>query len=442
MVGTDSIADIGFLLEFLGYLGAIEGVGKLTLLIGHLADIVEQSGTLCFLRIQSQFRCHDSTEIGRLTGMLQQVLTITGTVFHLSYDTNQFGVQAVDAEIDGCTLSRLDDLVLKLFLHLCHDLFDTCGMDATIRHQLMECQTAHLTTYGVKGADDDGFGRIVDDDLNAGSCLQCTNVTSFASDDTSFHLVVVDMEHADRVFDGCFSSHTLDGLDDDLLRLRIGVELGLVHDLIDIAGSIRAGFVLQALHQTVTSLLGAQATQFLKLLTLFELHLGQFILLHSQHLLLVIDALLSLIHLLLLASQLFLTLVEIDLTLLQPVFVLLNLLVALLHFLLQLCFLVQEFLLHLKQFLLFQNFCLFLGSVDHLFILPSHDMTEEIISTAGTDSQCHHRCNDNWYNHLTIYYIVSMFVFPSQALFDFAGETLENTVILRRIVITLLFLVA
>ena len=52
---TDSvIADIGLLLVLLGNLGAIECVRHLVLLIGHLTNIVEQSGTLGLLGVQAQ----------------------------------------------------------------------------------------------------------------------------------------------------------------------------------------------------------------------------------------------------------------------------------------------------------------------------------------------------------------------------------------------------
>ena len=76
MVSTYGIADVWLLLELLGNLGTIECVRQLTLLVRHLTDIVEQTGTLCLLGVQAQLRCHDSTEVGCLACVLQEVLTI------------------------------------------------------------------------------------------------------------------------------------------------------------------------------------------------------------------------------------------------------------------------------------------------------------------------------------------------------------------------------
>ena len=76
MVGTDGITDVGLLLELLGDLCTIECMGHLALLVGHLTDIVEQTSSLGFLRVQSKFGGHDCTEISCLTGMLQQVLSV------------------------------------------------------------------------------------------------------------------------------------------------------------------------------------------------------------------------------------------------------------------------------------------------------------------------------------------------------------------------------
>ena len=76
MVGADGITDVGLLLELLGNLGTIECVRHLALLVGHLSNIVEQSRTLGLLGIQAQLCGHDGTEVGGLTGMLQQVLAV------------------------------------------------------------------------------------------------------------------------------------------------------------------------------------------------------------------------------------------------------------------------------------------------------------------------------------------------------------------------------
>ena len=66
------------------------------------------------------------------------------------------------------------------------------------------------------------------------------------------------MEHRNRVLDGGLCSYALYGLDDDFLSLCVGVELRLVHDLVEVRSGVGASLVLKALHEAVLSLLSAQ----------------------------------------------------------------------------------------------------------------------------------------------------------------------------------------
>ena len=150
--------DVGLLLIFLGELGAIERVGQVGLLVGHLADIVEQSGTLGLLRVETQLGGHDGAQVGRLAGVLQQVLSVGGAILHLADDAHQFGMETMDTEIDGRALSRLHYLGVELLLHLGDHLLDAGGVDAAVGHELVEGQTADLAADGVEGRDDDGLG--------------------------------------------------------------------------------------------------------------------------------------------------------------------------------------------------------------------------------------------------------------------------------------------
>ena len=297
-------------------------------------------------------------------------------------------MQTVDTEVDGSTLTGFDDLVVELLLHLGDHFLDTCRMDTSVADELMERQTTYLTAHRVEAADDDGLRCIVDDNLHAGSSLKGSDVTALTTDDTALHLVIINMEHADRVLNGRLSGYTLDGLDDNLTGLLVGVELSLVHDLIDIAGSGSLGLVLQRLDETSLGIGSAETRHLFEHLTLLLLHFLQFLGLDSKQALLIVYALLLVVELVLLATQLFLALVEGEFTLLQLVLALLHQLVALLHLFLQLTLLVKEFLLHLEQFLLFDDFSLFLGRVDHLLVFPLQHETENQISANSTQYEC------------------------------------------------------
>ena len=66
--------------------------------------------------------------------MLQQVLTIAATVFHLTDDTDQLGMKAVHAQVNGSTLTGLDDFLIHLLLYLSHIFLDTGRMNTSVSH--------------------------------------------------------------------------------------------------------------------------------------------------------------------------------------------------------------------------------------------------------------------------------------------------------------------
>ena len=205
--------------------------------------------------------------------MLQKILTVRRTVFHLTYDTDQLWVQAMDAKVNSCTLTRLDNLVVKLLFHLGDNLLDACRMNTTVSNQLMESEPADFAANRIKGRDDNRLRRIVDDNFNTRCSFQSTDITPLTADDTSLDLITVDMKDTYRVLDGGLGGSTLDRLDDDFLRLLVGIELCLVYDFIDVRCSIEPCLILQALYQPLLCLFRTEAGEFFELRTFLLLHL-------------------------------------------------------------------------------------------------------------------------------------------------------------------------
>ncbi len=244
-------------------------------------------------------------------------------------------MQAVDAEVDGGAFARFDDLVFELFLHLRDNLFDARGVDAAVGNELMQREAAGFAADGVEGGDDDCFGRVVDHDFHSAGSFERANVSSFAPDDAAFHLVVVDVEDGDGVLDGRFRCYALDGLDDDFFRLLIGVELGLVHNLVDVALCVGPRLVFERFDEPLLEFFGVQARQFFEFLALANLHFVELLLLGDYLFALVVKQLLVALHVLPAPRQFVLFLVEREFALLETVFVLQNFLAALLHLFLQ-----------------------------------------------------------------------------------------------------------
>lgn len=68
---------------------------------------------------------------------------------------------------------------------------------------------------------DDGFGRVIDDQINAGSSLQRADIAPFTADDASLHVFAGQSHGGDGLFPHIVSGITLDGAGKDFLGLAI-----------------------------------------------------------------------------------------------------------------------------------------------------------------------------------------------------------------------------
>ena len=158
--------------------------------------------------------------------------------------------------VDGCALTCLDDLFLKLLAHLCHHLFDTCRVDTTVEHELMQCQTGSLATHWVEAREDDGFRSIVNHDLDTCCRLESTDVSTLTADDATLHLIAVDMENGHCVLNRSLACYALYGLDDNRLCLLVGGHPCLIHYLVDIRSSLALCLILETLNELALCLIG------------------------------------------------------------------------------------------------------------------------------------------------------------------------------------------
>ena len=154
-------------------------------------------------------------------------------------------MQAMNTQVDGGALTSLDDFLLYLLTHLSHYLLDAGRVDAAVSYQLVQSQAGNLTTHRIEGRKYDGLWSVIHDDFYACGSLQGTDVTALTTYDTTLDLVRVDVEHSDRVLYGRLAGHTLNALDHDALSLLGGIQLGIIHDFVDVSLSLRLSLLFQ-----------------------------------------------------------------------------------------------------------------------------------------------------------------------------------------------------
>ncbi len=355
VVRTDGVAYLGFLAVLLAELHADLCVRQLVIFVSYLAYIVQQTGTTCRLRVQTKLRGHRGTEVGCLARVLQQVLAVRRTVLHLSYQTNKLRMQTVYTQVDGCAFAYLYDLFFDLLGYFRYHLLDTCRVDSSVLNELMQTQSGYLAADGIECAQGDALRRIIYYDLHTCGSFEGADVSSFATDDAAFHLVVVNVEDAHCVLHCCFAGYTLDGLDDHLLCFHAGVQACFVHRLVDERHSLGACFGFQTLNELLLCLLGRHAGEFFELLLCLLVKLFGFGGLIFDYLLLFLNLLRTVTQFVLLTLQFALALVELLLTLLQTLVGLLAFLLLLMNHVLMFGFQSNELLFGLDDLVLLDD---------------------------------------------------------------------------------------
>ena len=195
MVRLDDVRDrVGFVVAP-GQVGPDHRVRALDLVVDGLAQVVQQTGPLGQLGVRAQLRGHQSREVGDLERVDQHVLPVARAELQPAEQLDQFGSQAVDVGVEGRLLAGLLDLLVDLLLGLGEHLFDLGRMDATVGHQLGQRQAGDLAAHGVEPREHHGFGRVVDDEVDAGQVLEGADVAPLAPDDAALHVVGRQLDH-------------------------------------------------------------------------------------------------------------------------------------------------------------------------------------------------------------------------------------------------------
>ena len=110
MVRPYGVADFGLLLILLSKLGTEQCVREFGVILRDLAYIVEESGALGELGVQTELRSKNRADVGNLAGVLQKVLpTISGYGIRCEKLVNSLIDLANEYQLSE-TLEKLEDM--------------------------------------------------------------------------------------------------------------------------------------------------------------------------------------------------------------------------------------------------------------------------------------------------------------------------------------------
>ena len=158
-------------------------------------------------------------------------------------ELDELGMQPEDAHFEHGVLARGFDLLIDLFGDLFHRLLDAGGVDAAVRNEALEREAGDLPSDGIEARKDDDFGRIVDDEFDAGRVLDGADVAPLAADDARLHVVVGQRHDGDRRLRSVIGCAALDGERDDVLGVEVRLVLCLLFEVPHLHRAVAAGLV-------------------------------------------------------------------------------------------------------------------------------------------------------------------------------------------------------
>ena len=234
-------------------------MAALDLMVNCLADIVQETGTLCGGDINAKLGCNKAGNVRHLDRVIEHILTVAGAVSHAAEKLDKLLIKTVDISLEHGSFAFGLDGGVDLLLSLGDHFLNAGRMNSAVGNELFKCDTGDLTANGVKAGNSDGLGGVVDDEIAAGKSFNAADVTTLAADDASLHLVVGERYDGDGDFACMVGGAALDGGDDDLSCTLIGFFLVLSLDLLDLDGHFMRNFVFQSVDEVVFSLLNGVA---------------------------------------------------------------------------------------------------------------------------------------------------------------------------------------
>ncbi len=269
VVRHNGIDDLGVFAVLLGKVSADLRVRAFDFMVDRFPEVMEQACPPRQLLVHAALGSHHTRKVGHLTRMHEHVLSVARPEPEPPQELDDFGVDIVEPQVEGRLLALVLHGDIQVFLDLFRDLLDARRVNAAVQDQTLNGKLGDLPAERVIAGKDHGLGRIVDDKIDAGGCLERADVPSLAADDPAFHFVVGQVHHRHSGLRHIVAGVPLNGEADDVLGFFVGLVLGFVLDTFDALGRLVLGFVLHGLHELALRFFTGHTRDLFKQLALF-----------------------------------------------------------------------------------------------------------------------------------------------------------------------------
>ncbi len=151
-------------------------------------------------------------------------------------------------------------------------------MDASVFDEFLQGEFGDVAAHEVVTGNDDGSRRVVDDDVDARGLFEGDDVAPFLTDDASLHVVRRKLHHGRGGFGGDFGCVTVDGFGEQVLAHGFHVFLGVLLELLHLAGEERREVAFEFGPELLLGFLGVEARDFLESFAVLQRRCLQFFL--------------------------------------------------------------------------------------------------------------------------------------------------------------------
>ena len=164
---------------------------------------MQKTCTLCKDRIGTELVGDHAGKQGNLDGVVEHILTVTGTELQTAEQAYKLCVDAVDTDLKDSTFTGLLDDGINFTAGFFHHFLNAGGMNTTVGNEFFQSETSNLTADRVKAGQSDRLRHIVDDQIDAGQRFNGTDISALTTDDTALHFIVGKVHNGN----GCLGHH-------------------------------------------------------------------------------------------------------------------------------------------------------------------------------------------------------------------------------------------
>ena len=132
---------------------------------------------------------------------------------------------------------------------LAHDFLNARRVNATVQNQTRHRFARDFSSHRIETGEDDGIGRVVNQNGDPGGGFECADVASVAADDAALHFLALESDGGRGGFESVFARVALNGEADDRPGFFLGAGFRVLQNVAGQFAGVADGLLLDLLQE-------------------------------------------------------------------------------------------------------------------------------------------------------------------------------------------------